>query len=173
LFQHQDNIIMTDQSATTMQRTTLAAAYAALLATLRENLVADPPTQAAPFRTILDAAALAETSPRPYLATTLEQAEVVSAVSGDKIFSVTVRLRVAVDAVGEDAASALLSRVAAVEDHLDSLQEAGLLPGAEGADIRDWSFAYPKTTAGARLLVAEAIQTFIVVVARQQNGATA
>ena len=76
-------------------------------------------------------------------------------------------LRVVTDVVVADPLSAVLDKVTAIEDYLDDIIDTGVIEGAEGFDDRVWSFEYP--SAGARMAVATATQTFIVKVERGNN----
>lgn len=152
-----------------LDHTTLRETIDELLMKLRAELVADPPTSAAPFRRI----AVGETSvteyPRPFLAVELVRARSIGTTDGDKLTEVTASLRIVTDVLAADAHGELLDRVAAVDDFFDGLLEEGLIDGASGFDDRVWTFAEPKLTAGARVATATATETFVVRVERGQN----
>ena len=153
----------------TPDRTTIEAAIAELADKLQENLVADPPTAVKPFRRIEVGAAGEEEYPRPFLTLALTRAAPVSVVDNDKAIKVTMALRLVTDVWAGDPHGAMLDKIGAVDDYLDSLVDSGVLEGAEGFDDRAWTFEYPRTTAGARVAVASGEQTFVVKVERGQN----
>lgn len=153
----------------TADRTTIKAAIDALVTNLRSNLVADPPTSAKPFRRVEVADAGTEDYPRPFLALFLSRARPIGVTDNDKLMEVSMALRLVTDVSASDPHGAILDKVAAVDDHLDSLIDTGVIEGAEGFDDREWKLAYPRATAGARVASASATQTFVVKVERQQN----
>ncbi len=153
----------------TPDRTTIKAAITNLVTSLRTNLVADPPTDSKPFREVQPGDGDAESFVRPFLLVRLIAAEPVGMVDDDKVLEVSMKFRIVTDVIASDPHDAILDKVGAVDDYLDSLIDTGVLDGAEGFDHRRWSFEYPLAAAGARLAAAEASQTFIVKVERQQN----
>ena len=78
-------------------------------------------------------------------------------------------LRLVMDVTAADPHGAMLDRIGAVDDYLDSLIDAGVIEGAEGFDDRVWTFDYPRTAAGTRAASASAVQTFVVKVERGRN----
>lgn len=153
----------------TADRTTIKAAVDALLSKLRTNLVASPPTATKPFRKIeVGEGGLGE-HPRPYMMLTLSRVRPIGVMDNDRLFEVTVALRLVTDATAADPHGALLDKIGATEDYLDSIVDTGVLEGSEGYDDRVWTFEYPRTTAGARAAAASATQTFVVKVQRGQN----
>jgi hypothetical protein len=153
----------------TADRTTIKAAIEELTAKLAANLVADPPTPAAPFRRVAVTAGGAGEHPRPFLTLQLARAEPIGVTDNDKLTRVTMTLRVVTDAAAADVHAALLDKVGAVEDYFDGIVDTGVIEGAEGFDDRVWTFEYPRTTAGARVASATADQTFVVKVDRECN----
>ena len=153
----------------TPDRTTIRAAVDALIAAIRANLVAEPPTTTRPFRAIVTQPTEATARSRPFMTIALDKAEPIGVTQGDKLFVVTGTLRLVVDVTGDAAHAALLDAIGAVEDYLDSILDAGVIDGASGFDDRVWSFGYPDATAGARVAVAEARHSFIVRVERAFN----
>ncbi|MFQ5415022.1 MAG: hypothetical protein ACE5E6_11240 [Phycisphaerae bacterium] len=153
----------------TSDRTTIKAATQALVAGLRGNLVAEPPTAARPFRGVHDGPLDATGFPRPYLAVWVADAVPVATTDDDKIMRVTTGLTVVTDIVGPDPHDAILDAVGAVDDYLDGIIDAGVIEGAEGFDDRAWTLDYPPTTTGPRVGGAHATATFIVKVQRGQN----
>ena len=150
-------------------RTTIKAAITNLVTMLRTHLVADPPTDSKPFREVQPANAEVESFVRPLLAVRLIKAEPIGMVNDEKVMEVTSKFRIVADVIASDPHDAILDKVGAVDDYLDSLIDTGVLEGAEGFDHRSWRFEYPRAAAGARLVSAEASQLFIVKVERQQN----
>lgn len=153
----------------TSDRTTIKAAAAELIAKLRANLVADPPTATAPFRSVAAGQVGPGAFARPFLAVALQRARPLTVVDNDRLFEVSLAFTVFVDVTDADPHPALLDAIGATEDYLDSIIDSGVIEGAEGFDDRTWTFAYPKTTSGTRLISASATGTFIVKVERQQN----
>lgn len=155
--------------AGTPDRTTIKAAIEALTARLRANLVADPPTASKPFRRVQVAQADVQEFPRPFVTLLLTRARPIGAVDGDKLVEVSMTLRMVTDVSDSDPHAAMLDRIAAVEDYLDSLIDTGVIDGAEGFDQREWMFDYPRATTGARAASATATQTFVVKIERGYN----
>ncbi len=153
----------------TPDRTTLRAAVEALTGHLRTSLTAEPPTAARPLRLVVGGAAGVDEHPRPFLSLALTRVRPVTASDGDRLFAATMVFRLVTDVTTSDTLAALLDAPAAVEDAFDALVDDGLLEGAEGFDEREWSFEYPRATAGARVAVAIATQTFVVRVQRAFN----
>ena len=136
--------------AATPDRTTIKAAIAELTSKLRANLVADPPTGSKPFRRVEVGGIGVEEYPRPFLTVQLTRARPVSVTDNDKLMEATMRLHLVTDAAGADPHDALLDKVGAVDDYLDSIIDSGVIEGAEGFDDRIWTFDYPTTTTGVR-----------------------
>jgi hypothetical protein len=157
----------------TPDRTTIKAAIQELANKLTLNLVADRPTPAKPFRKVVAGDVGAGEYPRPYLALRITRAKPVGVMDDDKLWEVTTVLKVVTDVSAADPHDAILDKIGAVDDYLDSIRDTGVIEGAEGFDVRDWAITYPKTTSGARVAEAVAEQTFIVKVQRQQNRAPA
>ena len=153
----------------TPDRTTIKAAILALITKLSANLVADPPTTTKPFRSVQVGRVGLTEFPRPFLAVALTESKVIGVTDDDKIFEVGVTLQLVTDVTAADAHDALLDMAGAVEDYFDSIVDSGVIEGAEGFDDRVWSYAYPPTTAGARVASAAAAQKFVVKVERQQH----
>ena len=78
-------------------------------------------------------------------------------------------LRLVTDVSSVDPHDTVLDQVGALEDYLDSIIDTGVIEGAEGFDDRVWNIDYSRSSAGVRLTVAEALQTFVVKVERGQN----
>ncbi|MCH8149212.1 MAG: hypothetical protein IH987_14725, partial [Planctomycetes bacterium] len=93
----------------------------------------------------------------------------IGVTQNDKLVAVTLTLRVVSDVRDVDPHAALLDKIGAIDDFLDSVADIGVAEGAEGFDDRVWTFDFPTEPAGARLATASAAQTFIVKVERQQN----
>ncbi|MBI4719255.1 MAG: hypothetical protein HY763_15770 [Planctomycetes bacterium] len=153
----------------TPDRTTVTAVLDELLTKLRANLVADPPTAARPFRRVTVGTMGVEEHPRPYLTLLLARTRPIGVTQGDKLLLAELTLRVVADAVGENAHASLLSHIGAIEDYLDGIVDVGILDGAAGGDDREWTFDYPRTSAGSRVAVASARQTLVVKVERERN----
>ena len=153
----------------TSDRTTIKAAIDALAATLRTNLVAEPPTSAKPLRRVKVADAGVEEYPRPFLTLLITRTQPIGITDNDKLVEVTVTMQLVTDVSAEDPHTAILDKIGAVDDHLDGLIDTGVIEGAEGFDDREWALNYPRTTAGARVASASATQSFVVKVERQQN----
>lgn len=153
----------------TADRTTIRAAVDALMTKLRANLVASPPTATKPFRRIEIGEGGVGEYPRPYMTLALSRVRPIGAVDNDKVFEVTMTLRLVTDATAADPHGAMLDKIGATEDYLDGIVDTGVLEGSEGYDDRVWTFGYPRTTSGARAATAEAMQTFVVKVQRGQN----
>ena len=153
----------------TPDRTTIRATIDEFITKLRDNLVADPPTAAKPFRRVEVGDTGLTEFPRPFLALFLNRTTLIGIVDNDKLIEATMTLRLATDASAADLHGTLLDKIGAVEDYLDSIVDTGVIEGAEGFDRRVWDFDYPRTTAGARVASARATQTFVVKVEREQN----
>jgi hypothetical protein len=153
----------------TAERTTIKAAIEELTDRLRDNLVADPPTADKPFRAVVVGAAGVGEFPRPFLSLQLSRSRAIGVADDDKVVEVAMTMRVVADISAADAHGGMLDKIGAVEDYFDSLIDTGVLEGAEGFDDREWTFDYPKTTAGARLMTASATQSFVVKVEREHN----
>ena len=153
----------------TADRTTIKAAISGLATKLRTNLVADPPTVAAPFRGVSIGAATGDEFARPFLAITLQRARPIAVTDDDRLFEVSMTLTAFVDVLASDPHPTILDAIGAVEDYLDSIVDTGVIAGAEGFDNRTWKFSYPQTTSGTRLASAAAAETFIVKVERLRN----
>jgi hypothetical protein len=149
--------------------TTIQDALQAFVTQLRSNVVADPPTPTRPFRRVELGLAGTNEFPRPFLALRLTRTRPVGTIEGDKLFEVSMELRLVTDVSLADPHAEVLDRIAALEDYLDSVIDTGFQPGAEGFDDRVWTFEFPRTSAGARVAAAVATQTFVARVARQQN----
>jgi hypothetical protein len=154
----------------TADRTTIKATFDELLAKLRANLVADPPTTVKPFRRIAVGEFGVIEFPRPFMAVQLVRARAIGQVDGDRLVETSMELQLIMDVAGVDAHGELLNRVAAVEDYFDSLIDTGVIEGAEGFDDRVWTLAEPKTTSGVRVATASARQTCVVKVEREANA---
>jgi hypothetical protein len=152
-----------------IDRTTIKAVVDELTTKLTDNLVADPPTAVKPFRRVEVANAGFEEYPRPFLALLLTRTGPVGVTQNDKLIEVTMTLRIVTDVSATNPHAAMLDKIGALDDYLDSIIDAGVLEGAEGFDDRVWAFEYPGTTAGARVAAATATQTFVVKVQREQN----
>lgn len=155
--------------AATPDRTTIRAVVDELLAKLRANLVADPPTAAKPFRRVAVGGAGLAAQPRPVLAIWLTRTRPIGTTDGAKLFEVMLTLRLIADVGNGDAHTTLLDHIGAIEDYVDTLRNTGVLEGADGFDDRIWTFDDPPTSAGARTGSAQAIQSFVVRVEREQN----
>ncbi len=153
----------------TPDRTTIKAAIEELTTKLRTNLVADPLTSAKPFRRVEVGGAGVEEYPRPFLTLLLARARPIGISENDKLTEVTMTLRLVTDVAAADPHTAMLDKIGALEDYLDSVVDTGVIGGAEGFDDRVWTFDYPRTTAGARVAAASATQTFVVKVERERN----
>lgn len=90
-------------------------------------------------------------------------------IDNDKLAEVSMTLRMVTDVSASDPHEAILDKIGAVEDYFDGIIDTGVIEGAEGFDAREWTFDYPRTTAGARVASATAKQTFVVKVQRGQN----
>ncbi len=153
----------------TADRTTTKATIDALVTALRANVVADPPTAGKPFRRVGVAESLATSWARPFLAIVPERTKLIGSVDNDKIVEVALTLRIAVDATANDPHGAVLDMIGALDDYFDSIIDTGVIGGAEGFDLRDWTFEFPRTTAGARVVSAKSTVSFVVKVERNQN----
>ena len=153
----------------TPDRTTIKEATAELTTKLRTNLVADPPTDAKPFRRVEIGGSGAQEYPRPFMTLQLTRTRPIGATDSDKLIETTMTLHLVTDVAATDPHDAILDKVGAVDDYLDSIIDSGVIEGAEGFDDRTWTFDYPKTTSGARVASAQSTQTFVVKVEREQN----
>ncbi len=155
--------------AATPDRTTIRAAIDELVSKLRTNLVASPTTATKPFANVEIGTDGVEASPRPFLTASLRRTRPVSVTDNDKIIEVAMTLHIVTDVTASDPHAAVLDKIGAVDDYLDSLIDTGVLDGAEGFDDRAWKLDYPHTTSGARVVTASAMQSFVVTVERNQN----
>jgi hypothetical protein len=155
--------------SSTPDRTTIKEAINELVAKLRANLIADPPTATMPFRRVEVGPGGVGEYPRPFLALSLVQAQLVGVVDNDKLMEVSMTLRIVTDVSTSDPHAAILDKIGAVEDYFDGIADTGIIEGAEGFDDRQWKFEYPKVTAGSRVAAATAAQTFVVKVEREHN----
>jgi len=153
----------------TADRTTIRAAVDELVNKLRTNLAANPPTAAKPFRRVEVADAGTEEYARPFLTLQLLRVRPIGVTDDDRVFEISVALRLATDVTAADPHGAVLDKIGAVEDYLDGIRDTGVIAGAEGLDDRAWTFTYPPQTSGTRTAVAEAQQTFVVKVQRAFN----
>ncbi len=155
--------------AATPDRTTIKAAIAELTTKLRDNLVADPPTDTKPFRRVEVGGSGVEEHPRPFMTLQLVRTRPIGVSDNDKVIEAAMTLHLVTDVSAADPHDAILDKVGAVDDYLDSIIDTGVIEGAEGFDDRGWTFDYPKTAAGARVASAQATQTLVVRVERGQN----
>lgn len=153
----------------TADRTTIKAAVDELVTKLTANLVAEPPTSTKPFRRVAVGEACADEYARPFLTLRLTKAIPIGTANDDKLFEISMKLRLVTDITAVDAHGDILNKIGAIEDYLDSIRNTGVLDGSEGFDDREWLFSYPTPTSGARVAVAEAAQSCIVKVQRQHN----
>lgn len=153
----------------TSDRTTIKATVDELVDKLRTNLVADPPTAAKPFRRVEVGASGVEEFPRPFISVLITAALPIGVSDDDKIIQVTAALRLVMDVTQSNALDVLLDSVGSLEDYFDGIVDTGVIEGAEGFDNRAWKFEYPRSSAGARVIVATANHSFVVKVERQQN----
>lgn len=153
----------------TPDRTTIRAAVDELVNKLRSNLTADPPTATRPFRSLVLGDVGHESAARPFLGLRLVQARTMGATGDDRIFEVSLVSMIVTDVTAGDPHGAMLDKIGAYEDYLDSLRDTGVIVGAEGLDEREWEFSFPKESAGPRVLMAEAEQSIVVKVQRQFN----
>lgn len=152
----------------TADRTTIKAAIDELVNKLRTNLAAIPPTAAKPFRIEVGDAGVQE-YPRPFLTVRLVRTRPIGVVDDDKVMEVATTLRMVTDVSASDPHGAMLDKIGALDDYLDSIRNSGVIAGAEGFDDRVWTFDYPRPTSGSRVASAEATQSFIVKVQRTFN----
>jgi hypothetical protein len=110
-----------------------------------------------------------EEHPRPFMTLQLTRTRPIGATENDKVIEATMSLHLVTDVAAADPHDAILDKVGAVDDYLDSIIDTGVIEGAEGFDDRAWTFDYPKTAAGARVASAQATQMFVVKVERGQN----
>lgn len=153
----------------TSDRTTIKATVDELVDKLRTNLVADPPTATKPFRRVEVGATGVEEYARPFVSLLVTGATPVGVSDNDKILEVAAVFRLVIDVTQSATLGAVLDAVGAFDDYLDGIIDAGVIEGAEGFDDRAWAFEYPRSPAGARVIVATAKFVFIVKVERQQN----
>jgi len=153
----------------TPDRTTIRTVVDELRGRLATNLVADPPTADKPFRVVASGHSIATAHPRPFMSLAPTHAKPVGVTSGDRLFEVSVTLQIVTDVTDSDPAAPLLDLIGAVEDYMDAIIDAGVVDGASGFDEREWTFDYPRATAGARVATAEARQTFVARVERNFN----
>ena len=153
----------------TPDRTTIRAAVDELVNKLRTNLVADPPTATKPFRKVGIGIAGSQEYPRPFLTVSLSRARPIGVTDNDKVMELEMKLRAVTDATATDPHGAILDMIGATDDYLDGIVDTGVITGAEGFDARNWTFEYSAQTSGSRIVVAEASQSFVVKVQRQQN----
>ena len=153
----------------TADRTTVKAAIQAFVTKLQTNLIAAPPTATKPFRRIEVGNAGSGEYPRPFLAVRLTRTRPIGTTQNDKLIEVAMALRLVTDVSSVDPHDTVLDHIGAIEDYLDSIIDTGVIEGAEGFDDRVWNIDYSRSSAGVRLTVAEALQTFVVKVERGQN----
>ncbi len=153
----------------TADRTTIKAVVDELVNKLRTNLAAIPPTATKPFRRVEVGDSALEEYPRPFLTVRLVRARPIGVVDDDKVMEVTTALRMVTDVSASDPHGAILDKIGALDDYLDSTRNSGVIAGAEGFDDRGWTFDYPRATSGSRVATAEATQTFVVKVQRTFN----
>lgn len=151
------------------ERTTIKETTARLVAVLRENLTAEPPTAARPFRRVVVGDAAAHDHPRPFLAVRLIRVRPLSAIDGDRVVEAAFELRLVTDVTAAEPHDTLLDRVAAVENVLDSLVDEGLIDGAAGLDDRAWNHEFPRTGSGSRVAAAAAVLTVVAAIEREAN----
>ena len=153
----------------TPDRTTIRTVVDELMNKLETNLVADPPTADKPFRVVTSGHSVATAYPRPFMSIAPTTTKPVGVTSGDRLFAVSVTLQIVTDVSDNDPTAPLLDLVGAVEDYMDAIADAGVVDGASGFDDREWTFDFPRATAGARVATAEARQTFVARVERNFN----
>ena len=153
----------------TADRTTIKAAIDELVNKLRTNLAANPPTATKPFRRIEVGEAGTAEYPRPFLTVRLVRARPIGVVDDDKVLEIATGLRMVADVSASDPHGAILDKIGALDDYLDTIRDSGVIAGAEGFDDRVWTFDYPRATSGSRVAAAEATQTFVVKVQRTYN----
>lgn len=149
-------------------RTTISAVVADIVQKLTDNLVGSPPDK--PFRSLVFGSVEGEQGPRPILGLRLLATRAVGVTDDDKIQELTLALGAAVDVIRQDPHEELLPVLAALDDYLDGIRDAGLVDGAEGMDNGAWKFAYPESKSGARVLTAEMAVTVVLRIARENNG---
>ncbi len=150
-------------------RTTIKTTIQQFVTLLKNNLTAEPPTSTNPLRRVAVGEAGNQEYPRPYLAVRLIRFGPVATVDDDRMFQVISELRLVTDVTAADPHDAILEKIGAVENYLDTILDTGVIEGAEGFDDREWKIEYPKASSGARVAVAVATQTFVVNVDRQLN----
>ena len=153
----------------TADRTTIKAAIDELITKFRANLVADPPTAGKPFRRVAVGDTGTDTFARPFLSIAVSRTRSLGAVDDDRVIEVGTTLRIVTDVTAADAHGDALDQTGAVEDYLDAIADTGVLDGAEGPSDRVWSFDYPRSTTGARVVTASAALTLVVKVERSRN----
>jgi len=153
----------------TPDRTTIKAAIQQFTTLLRDNLVAEPPTLSRPVRRVAVGESEDQEHPRPFLTIKLVRSRPVSTVDNDRVFEIAAEMRLVTDVIAADPHDALLDKVGAVENYLDTRIDSGVIDGAEGFDDREWKFEYSKSSSGARIAAAVATQTFVVKVEREEN----
>jgi len=157
----------------TADRTTIKAAVDELVNKLRVNLAANPPTAVKPFRRVEVGDTGVEEYARPFLTVQLIRTRPIGVTDDDRVFEISLALRLVTDVTAADPHGAILDKIGALEDYIDGIRDTGVIAGAEGLDDRAWTFTYPAQTSGARTAVAEAQQTFVVKVQRAFNRVSA
>lgn len=153
----------------TADRTTVKAAIVELTTKLRTNLIADPPTASKPFRRVEISSGGGDEYARPFLTLQLARIRPIAVADNDRLLAVAMSLRMVTDVSASDPHAAILDAIGAVEDYFDGIVDSGVIDGAEGFDDREWIIDYPTATAGARMAVATARETFIVKIERGNN----
>jgi len=153
----------------TADRTTIRATIDQFVTLLRANLTAEPPTATKPVRRVEVGEAGSQEYPRPFLTVRLARVRPLATTDGDRIFDVSMELRLVTDVSSSDPHGTVLDKIGAIEDYLDGLIPAGVLDGSEGFEDREWTFEYPRSTSGTRVAAAKAVQTCVVKVKRGQN----
>jgi len=155
----------------TADRTTIKAAVQALIARLRDELTAEPPTPERPFRRIEEGTTGPDACVRPFLTVRIMVAQPVSATEGDRVIRVTLELRITTDVLSGDPHDAVLDEVGAVDDFFDALllDEDEIVEGADGFDDRCWTFSYPAGSTAAQSAEATCRQSFAVRIERGAN----
>jgi len=155
----------------TADRTTIKAAVQSLVAVMRSDLTAEPPTAAKPLRRVEEGPARFGEYVRPFMTVSLSQMEPLASIEGDKIWRASLVLRIVTDVMSGDPHSVLLGAVAAVEDFFDDLMadEDEVIEGADGFDDRTWTLGYPAGSTGSAAAEASCKQSFVVKVGRGEN----
>jgi hypothetical protein len=158
----------------TADRTTVRAAMDEFVSKLGLNLAAEPPTVTKPFRKVAVSLGTSEEYARPFLTVRVARVEPVAAVDDDRIFEVSLKLRMVTDVTAADPHGSIFDKIGAIEDYLDGIRDTGVIVGAEGFDRRAWTIEYPRPASAARTATAEATEVIVVKVQRGQNrvGAT-